>query len=198
MADVPKLIRVFEDAKLLLSRSDNCFLYSGWDDAIEANAEIDQVLENLREGKVSAVPAIFFLPTGPLQEVSVSSGWGDEFLALADRYDVAMAASNDELCACQQDASPDLELVRDLGMDKDFAEISVLRCPLCGQLWLRYFYENEAFTGSGRWYLGAVSDAPVQASDAREMYGDMPWYIGGGSYFGGTVTKRSGHLGRPS
>lgn len=198
MADVPKLIRVFEDAKLLLSRSDNSFLYSGWEDAAEANAEMDQVLGYLREGKVAAVSAIYFLPTGPLQEVNISSGWGDEFLALADRYDAAMAAPNDRMCSCQGEASRDLELVRDFGMDEDFAEVSVLRCPLCGQLWLRYFYENEAFTGSGRWYLGHVANAPVEASAARAMFGDMAWYFSGGSYFGGEVSKRSGPLGRPS
>ena len=31
-----------------------------------------------------------FAPTGPLQEVSVSSGWGEEFLNMARRFDAAM------------------------------------------------------------------------------------------------------------
>lgn len=198
MADITKLIRVFEDAKLLLSRSDSSFLYSGWEDAAEANAEMDQVLGHLREGKVAAVSAIYFLPTGPLQEVSISSGWGDEFVALADRFDAAMGAPNDEPCPCQREASRDLEPARDLGMDEDYAEVTVLRCPRCGQLWLRYFYENEGFTGSGRWYLGPVPGAPSQASDARAMFSDMAWYFSGGSYVGGEVSKRSGPLGRPS
>ena len=30
---------------------------------------------------------MLFLPTGPIQEVSLSSGWGDAFVALADRFD---------------------------------------------------------------------------------------------------------------
>jgi hypothetical protein len=33
---------------------------------------------------------VLFAPTGPIQEVSVSSGWGDAFLELADRFDDAM------------------------------------------------------------------------------------------------------------
>ena len=37
--------------------------------------------------------AVLFLPTGPIQEVSLSSGWGDEFVALADRFDAAAARS---------------------------------------------------------------------------------------------------------
>jgi hypothetical protein len=47
-------------------------------------------------------------------------------------------------------------------MDKNFADISVLVCQSCGQHWLRYFYEHEAFTASGRWYLGAIT--PTQFS----------------------------------
>lgn len=31
-----------------------------------------------------------FLPTGPLQETSISSGWADEFLTLATRFDNAL------------------------------------------------------------------------------------------------------------
>jgi hypothetical protein len=34
---------------------------------------------------------VLFLPTGPIQEVSLSSGWAQEFLDLADRYDQAVA-----------------------------------------------------------------------------------------------------------
>jgi hypothetical protein len=34
--------------------------------------------------------AVLFLPTGPVQEVSLSGGWGDEFVALADRFDTAV------------------------------------------------------------------------------------------------------------
>jgi hypothetical protein len=30
-----------------------------------------------------------FAPTGPIQEVSLSSGWGDMFLELAKRMDAA-------------------------------------------------------------------------------------------------------------
>jgi hypothetical protein len=36
---------------------------------------------------------VLFLPTGPIQEVSLSSGWGDEFLQLAERYDAAVAVA---------------------------------------------------------------------------------------------------------
>jgi hypothetical protein len=35
--------------------------------------------------------SVLFAPTGPVQEVSVSSGWGDEFLILANEFDAALA-----------------------------------------------------------------------------------------------------------
>jgi hypothetical protein len=31
--------------------------------------------------------AVLFAPTGPLQEVSLSSGWAKTFLKVADKYD---------------------------------------------------------------------------------------------------------------
>ena len=37
---------------------------------------------------------VLFAPTGPIQEVSLSSGWGKEFLALSERFDDAMAAAD--------------------------------------------------------------------------------------------------------
>ncbi|MEZ5563197.1 MAG: hypothetical protein R3F27_09625 [Gammaproteobacteria bacterium] len=33
--------------------------------------------------------AILFAPTGPIQEVSLSSGWAEAFLKVAERYDYA-------------------------------------------------------------------------------------------------------------
>jgi hypothetical protein len=38
------------------------------------------------------IVAIVFAPTGPMQEVSLSRGWGQEFLTLAERFDAAMVA----------------------------------------------------------------------------------------------------------
>ncbi|HSS66074.1 MAG TPA: hypothetical protein VLS27_16730 [Gammaproteobacteria bacterium] len=55
--------------------------------------EIDGLLRELREGKSPNKEAleILFAPTGPIQEVSVSSGRADEFVALAERFDAAIA-----------------------------------------------------------------------------------------------------------
>ena len=74
-------------------------------------------------------------------------------------------------CRCLVAARGDLELVRDLGLDDHLAQVSLLACPECGTYWLRYSYEVEAFTGSGRWFLGTLPARQVLAltvASARE------------------------------
>jgi hypothetical protein len=88
-ANLDGMIAVFEDAISALQRPGNDFVWSGWDDEAEALLEVGAVVDELRGGSVPErlKMEILFAPTGPIQEVSVSSGWGTEFLALADRFD---------------------------------------------------------------------------------------------------------------
>ncbi len=82
-------------------------------------------------------------------------------------------------------------------MDGNLAQVSLLNCAVCGQWWLRYFYELEAITASGRWYLGAIN--PEQATrlkteNARAIFDNLDWYFYGGSYYGGRSGKTSGRI----
>lgn len=73
-----------------------------------------------------------------------------------------------------------------------FAEVSVERCKLCGQKWLRYFYEYEAFSKSGRWYRVPISDeeaASVTATTAVQIMCRSSWHFRGGSYFDTTGAR---------
>ena len=87
------LISVLTEARRLLAQPDNEFMWSGWDDQAEALAEIDALLSQIRDVGLCDAPALtrLFLPTGAIQEVAESSGWGDAFLALATCFDAAMA-----------------------------------------------------------------------------------------------------------
>ena len=67
-------------------------------------------------------------------------------------------------CGCFTAPHDFLVTEHELGMDEHFGTASLLRCSLCSQRWLMYFYEIEAFTASGRWYLGTVS-----AEQARHL-----------------------------
>jgi len=69
------------------------YSYSSWVDAEHALREIDAIAAGLRAGGAPSYALQFvFLPTGPMQEVALSSGSGNEFGALADRMDAAVAA----------------------------------------------------------------------------------------------------------
>ena len=152
---------------------------------------------------------MLFAPTGPIQEVSLSSGWGDVFIELAERFDDAMASEQRRSLTrisslSHANPAPALPLpatglitVKELGLDSRLAEVSVLICQECGQHWLRYFYEVEAFTGSGRWYLGAITPeqfATLTVEQAKATLERLSWYYYGGSYYHGRNGRTSGTI----
>ena len=104
---------------------------------------------------------------------------------------------SNESCACFNVPYQNLSNYRELGMDESFAEVSALVCRSCGQHWLRYFYEHEAFTASGRWYLGTITPEQVStltAGNAKCLLEGLDWYYYGGSYYGGRGGKASGEI----
>jgi hypothetical protein len=92
-ADDPRvfLADVLRSAAELLSLPDNDFAWSAWKDKDAAVAEIASVLALIEAGEMPErlSVSVLFAPTGPIQEVSVSSGWGQAFLKVAERYDRA-------------------------------------------------------------------------------------------------------------
>ena len=103
----------------------------------------------------------------------------------------------DASCGCFTAPNHFLVIDKELGMDGRFAQVSLLVCSNCGQQWLRYFYEVEAFSASGRWYLGAIT--PEQASvltaeNAKATLDGLIWYFYGGSYYGGRSGRASGTI----
>lgn len=76
-----------------------------------------------------------------------------------------------------------------------FGEVSILTCRRCGRRWLRYAWECEGFTASGRWGVGSVSPdvaASATAGTALATLEALAWYFVGGSYFGSGVHKVRG------
>lgn len=108
-----------------------------------------------------------------------------------------LESDSDKSCDCFDVAYQNLAEYKEIGTDKSFGEISVLVCANCGQRWLKYFYENEAFTASGRWYLGAISSEQLTSltrENAKRILGELDWYFYGGSYFYGRTGKGSGEI----
>lgn len=90
-----RLIDVLREAREFLARPDNDFAWSSWEDAAAALREIDGIVSRIESGDMPKRSDIelLFLPTGWIQEVSVSSGWGREFVELASRFDAAIESA---------------------------------------------------------------------------------------------------------
>jgi hypothetical protein len=90
-----QLANVLREARSLLALPGNDFAWSSWEDTGAALAEVDGLIATLEAGRLPSrlTVSVLFAPTGPIQEVSLSSGWADEFLALAARCDAAVEAA---------------------------------------------------------------------------------------------------------
>jgi hypothetical protein len=100
-------------------------------------------------------------------------------------------------CLCLETPFEGLSTYREMGMDAQWGEATLLYCRRCGRYWLRYFYEHEAFSESGRWYLGVLSPAllaGLRLDKAKETLEELGWYFYGGSYYGGQWGKTSGAI----
>ena len=91
-ADRRELVDVLREARALLARPGNDFDWSTWRDADDAFGEVDGLVRAIEAGDLPPrlAVSILFAPTGPIQETAISSGWGDEFLAVAARCDAAV------------------------------------------------------------------------------------------------------------
>ena len=86
MEHLQKLITVLREARAFLALESNDFSWSSWRDQDEAISEIDSIITALENGSIPEIK-VLFAPIGPIQEVSLSSGWGNEFIELAERFD---------------------------------------------------------------------------------------------------------------
>lgn len=88
-----ELIEVLRETRNLLALPRNDFVWSGWDDAVAGLAELDRHIAVIESGRLPARLDldVLFAPTGPIQEVSASSGWGSDFLTVAAKFDAAAA-----------------------------------------------------------------------------------------------------------
>jgi hypothetical protein len=84
----------------------------------------------------------------------------------------------------------------EIGIDKSngrFGQVSIKTCRRCTRKWLDYHIEVEAFSESGRWYCGLLSDEAARMltpEKAIAVLEDLDWYFYGGSYFGRVVHHR--------
>jgi hypothetical protein len=87
-----ELVSILREVRAFLALPDNDFTWSSWGDAGPALQELDVQIRAIEDGQLP--PRIdlevLFAPTGPIQEVSLSSGWSQDYLMLAERFDAAI------------------------------------------------------------------------------------------------------------
>ena len=83
------LVQVLESAIELVQIPDNDFCWSCWEDSDDATKEITTLLNMVKSHTLPerVDVGVLFATTGPLQEVSLSSGWAKTFLEVAEKYD---------------------------------------------------------------------------------------------------------------
>ena len=89
---VDEVIGILQEVKNVLALPDTDVVWSRYNSAEDALEDIHQHMESLRRGDLSKLDELtsVFAPTGNLQEISISSGWGEAFLYLAARFDRAI------------------------------------------------------------------------------------------------------------
>lgn len=88
-----KLLQLLDETLKWLALPTNDFAWSSWQDSRAAIEELSQYQQEFLHGNFTSLPQLktLFAPTGPIQEVSLSSGWAEEFLKLAARFDHLLA-----------------------------------------------------------------------------------------------------------
>lgn len=81
---------VLQDLKGYLAKSEECLLAGH--SLIEINDIIDRSLSRIEKDEKVNLSEInlLFLPTGSLQEISLDSGWADDFLELSENYEKSL------------------------------------------------------------------------------------------------------------
>ncbi|MFC5456539.1 hypothetical protein [Prosthecobacter fluviatilis] len=89
-----ELLNVLKETRELMVLPENDFVWSGWDGIAEALEEFDALVADVESGRRCDLMrlSVLYAPTGSIQEVSISSGWGREFCDVAARFDAALAA----------------------------------------------------------------------------------------------------------
>jgi hypothetical protein len=84
MRDLQKLIGILKETRAFIAQDDNDFSWSSWVDQADALTEVDSIIAKLESGFISQI-GVLFAPTGPIQEVRLGSGWGNEVNELVKR-----------------------------------------------------------------------------------------------------------------
>jgi len=90
--DKTVIIEILETVKKLILEPKTDISWSTFNSKDELIIEIDAHIQKLKLRDFSKVTdlIILFAPTSDFQEISLSSGWGNRYLKISERFDVAI------------------------------------------------------------------------------------------------------------
>ena len=91
--DIDVAITQISRLKYLLSLPNVDVAWSRYDCADEVIKDLELLEKGVLNRDEDAISQLLYLlaPTGALQEISIGSGWGEEFLIIADILEVALS-----------------------------------------------------------------------------------------------------------
>jgi hypothetical protein len=86
------LIEILLEVRCHIDLPTTNVIWSRFKDVEETLEYLDSCVESLRQENESALDdlMLLFAPTGSLQEISISSGWGNEFIEILSKFDAEM------------------------------------------------------------------------------------------------------------
>ena len=86
------LIEILETVKKLILEPRTDISWSIFDSKDELIIEIDAHIQKLKLKNFSKIKdlILLFAPTSDFQEISLSSGWGNQYLNISERFDIAI------------------------------------------------------------------------------------------------------------
>ncbi len=89
---IEAVINIVESIKDIIKAPDTDMLHSGFGTPEDLNKELDKHIQKLSKEDFSKLDdlIILFAPTSDLQEISVDSGWGNLYIKLSEKFDIAI------------------------------------------------------------------------------------------------------------
>ena len=83
------LIKLLNEIIELVSTQDTSMVWSTYDTKEVLILELKNYIQRLQNNDFSPIEQLIslFLPTGDLQEIAISSGWGEEYLSISKKFD---------------------------------------------------------------------------------------------------------------
>jgi len=86
---ITAVIEILENLKRIIETKETNIIYSTFDSIEDLIFELDTHIQKLKDEDFSKIDdlILLFAPTSDLQEISISSGWGKQFLDISERFD---------------------------------------------------------------------------------------------------------------